>query len=45
MKNEINMKKLNEKRDREKRTDRHWYTLSKLKLFGNFHRCVTSGQH
>ena len=43
IKNEINKKKLNAKDEQQKRTDRHWYTLSKLKVMENLNRFVVHG--
>ena len=43
IKNEINKKKLNAKNERQKRIDRHWYILSKLKMMGRLDRCQTTG--
>jgi len=43
IKNEINKRKLNKKEERQKRNDRHWYTLSKLRMMGNSSHSVMHG--
>jgi len=43
IKNEINKKKLARKEERQKKIDRHWHLLSKLKIMGNSCHLVTHG--
>jgi len=43
IKNEINKKKLARKEERQKKSDRHWHMLSKLRAMESVHRSVVHG--